>query len=52
MDNISTESEPIELLMINSSLLWEDEENVLNLTWLNKQRPPKQSIISKVPFIS
>lgn len=32
MDNISTESQAIELLMINSSLLWEHEENIHTLT--------------------
>lgn len=26
MDNISTESQPIELLMINSGLLWDNKE--------------------------
>lgn len=32
MDNISTGSQPIELLMINSILLWENEEYILILT--------------------
>lgn len=32
MDNISTESQPIELLMINRGLLWENEENILSST--------------------
>lgn len=32
MDNISTESQPIELLMINRGLLGENEENILSLT--------------------
>lgn len=32
MDNISTESQPIEPLMINSGLLREDEENTLTFT--------------------
>lgn len=31
MDNISTESQPIELLMQNSRLPWENEENILSL---------------------
>lgn len=32
MDNISTESQPIELLVINRGLLWDNEEKILNLT--------------------
>ncbi len=41
MDNISTESQPIELVMMNSSLLRHNEGNILNLSKVNEQRTLK-----------